>query len=205
MRGGVPAALIGASIAAVALCIGGCSNSRERSEQAAPTPPSVSGAVARLPTTTVPRPKAYSFDRAPAPPSVENRGTDYTAIAESLLRFDSWVYSQDPDPALIPRVAAPGSTFDGAIRHDTAILRRLDRRCYEVQTGPNRVAVIDATPNAVTLRVVQPLVAQRVVDPAGRITSERKLPHIGTAYLVLITRMSDGRWLLADIEERGRS
>jgi hypothetical protein len=145
----------------------------------------------------------YGFDKAPNGPPLVNRGTDYVEMADSLLQFDSWIEAYDPDAALIPLVAAPSSTFDRAIRSDVAELNRYDTRLYEVETGRLEIRIADSSKeDVVTLTVVQHVSSQRLVDRSGRVVSERKFPSPATTYTVLLVELKDGRWALADIEER---
>jgi hypothetical protein len=156
-------------------------------------------------TTTVADATSFSFDPDPSAPQIIDAGSDYKAIALSLLQYDDWLSAFDPDPTLIPRIAARGSTFDAAVRNDIGVLQRLDRRYYEVQSGPAVIKLVDQANRAVTLRYTQRIVVQRVVDRDGKITSEQKFSAPTTSYTILLTQMPDGRWLLADVEPASNS
>jgi hypothetical protein len=131
---------------------------------------------------------------------VRNRGTDYLAITRSLLEFQTWLESHNPDSTLISRIAAPGSAFESALGHDIGVLARLNRRYYETQSGPDKYTIADVTSDVVTIHDQQPLTIQRTVDSNGRVASERRFTAPYTSYTIVLTRMVDGRWLLADIE-----
>lgn len=162
------------------------------SSQSDPAPPQL------LTSTTESGP--YGFATTPTPPRLNNRGKDFVEIARSLLSFDDWIEAQDPDPALIPQIAAPASTFDRAIRNDVDVLRRLNRRFYEIQDGRDRITVTDRRADLAVLHDDQPLRIQRVIDARGVTKSEKKYSLPYTRYTVVIAHMADGRWLIADIE-----
>jgi hypothetical protein len=191
------------ALCVVALGLGGCSSSKPRDTGAQGATSSSSSQVrpsAPTSPTTSKSERPYGFEKAPIPPPITDRGSSYTAIAISLLQYDDWLSAFDPDPGLIPRIAARGSTFDKAVRNDIGVLRKLNRRYYEVQDGPAAIKLLDQTPDAVTLRYTQRIVLQRVVDRNGNVTSEQKFSAPTTSYTVVLGRISDGRWLVADIE-----
>jgi hypothetical protein len=193
------------ALCGVALALGGCSAAKQRgaggkTHDAAPASSSQTGASVSTSPTSSKSERPYGFETAPTPPPITDRGSNYTAIAASLLQYDDWLGAFDPDPSLIQRIAARGSTFDTAVRHDLAILQRLNRRYYELQSGPAVINVLQAKDDAVTLRYIQRIIVQRVVDRSGKVTSEQKFSAPTTSYTVVLARVSDGRWLVADVE-----
>src|SRR4051812_48518566 len=71
-------------------------------------------------TTTSPKATAYGFEPNPNQPPIQNAGTDYVAIAKSLLAYSLWLEASDPEPSLVANIAAQASTFDRALRSDIA-------------------------------------------------------------------------------------
>ena len=152
-------------------------------------------------TTSHSTPHPYGFDVSLGTPNLENRGNDLIAITQSLLAYSSWMEAYRPDSALVPQIAAPASNFDRALHSDIDSLTRYGTRLYEVKTGPLNIEEIDQSGNAASMRVVEHLLAQRLVERSGHIVNERKFTSPTTAYTILIARLKDGRWMLADIEE----
>jgi hypothetical protein len=149
-------------------------------------------------TTTAPRP--YSFDPAPTPPPLINTGTDYVAIAKSLLEYSNWLLAHRPDSGLIDEVAARGTSAYQSLAHDLPVLLRTKRRMFEATSAPDQIDVVSATSDAVSIRDRQYLIRQTVVDASGQVRDTREKGKQPTTYLVLLSRQKD-RWYLASVEE----
>jgi hypothetical protein len=150
-------------------------------------------------STTVRKPdhKLYSFDPNPNPPPIINTGADYVAIARSLLDFQDWAFSHDPDPALVRKFAGRGSNVESSATHDLTALRDNNKRYYQLTDGPGRLWIISLRPDAVSLRADQEVHREIVVNRSGRITSQNKLPGY-TKYLVVLGREGT-RWYLLSV------
>lgn len=134
-----------------------------------------------------------------------NTGTDYEQILGSLAAYSSWVDANVGNASLVDRYAAPGSTFDGAARHDLDILNRLNRRQFETNSGPADITILDRRPGIFTAKYVQHLVSQTVVDAHGNVTSEHRYSAPTTTYIIVVSQAHDGRWRIADVEPLGGS
>jgi hypothetical protein len=153
-------------------------------------------------TTTVAQP--YSFEPAPTPPPLLNTGTDYVAIARSLLEYSNWLLAHRPDDRLIDNIAAEGSSAHDSLKHDFPILRRTGRRMFETTNGPDEITVVSVTDNVVSLRDRQFLLQQTIVDASGTVQDVKERATVPTTYLVLLRRQKD-RWLLASVDEQENS
>jgi hypothetical protein len=196
------------ALAAFALAIvTGCSANAHREARSNASKPAGRAAAAsrrvKVATTTSTTLPEWSFDGEVPAPALLQVGSDYPAIAISLQRYTAWLEAHSVNVSLVGRVAAPGSKFERALRHDVSDLRRFDRRLFEVETAPPEAELIDAhTADAVTLRFRQHLDRQVIVDESGRPVSERLLTRPTTDYFILLTRTASSPWRLADVEEQ---
>ena len=187
------------------LALSACGHPQARS--AAPRrSPATATSTTFAPSTTSTTVRAaklpYSFDDNAPPPPLLNTGTNYVAIAKSLLDYDNWLLSHRPDIALIDNVAVRGTNPYKALAHDLPILRRTNRRFVEQVAAPDRFDVASVRPEVISIVDTQHLVRQVIYDAAGRNVSVH--PRATTTYFVLLLRSaSDHRWLLASIDEQG--
>jgi len=143
-----------------------------------------------------------SLHGTPRPP-LENTGTDYVAIFKSLIANQRWI-SENPDPALISDVYAPGTPG-----HDT----RVQAYQYLVANGYRwadegfrllSVDVIDAKADLVSLRVTDGLEFERIVDAAGNQVGNTRPRNPATQdRTTLLSRDGTGRWRIADVSPSG--
>jgi hypothetical protein len=178
-----------------------CSAHSGKAQQITPAPKTSETAQPPSSPTSGRADLPYSFARDPTPPSIVEAGSDYKEIAVSLLRYDDWLTAFDPDPALAEKIAAPSSKFETSLRHDLGVLTRLNRRLYEIESGPSTAQVLDSKSDLVTVRYTQHIVVQRVVDRDNRVASERKFSQPTTTYTVLLVRLAPTKWRIADLEE----
>jgi hypothetical protein len=187
---------------AVALIVGGCggggdgdkSDARPRGSAGST---STTAASARI-DLSQPIPGGSLHD-TPRPP-LENTGDDYVAIFESLDANFRWL-TENPDPAVVSELYAPGTTdhdywvpaFDEFV---TKGWRAADDGYFVVSTE-----VVSALPNAVSLRVEDSMVTERIVDDAGTQVGEERVrdPQVKT-WTVLLAVDEAGRWRFADWE-----
>jgi hypothetical protein len=152
-------------------------------------------------STTAPAGKLpYSFDDNAPPPPLLNTGTNYVAIAKSLVRHDAWLLSHHPDVRLIEKVAPLTTNPYKALAHDLPILRRMHRRYVEETSMQDEARVISQRSDAISLEYTQHLVREYIVDSRGTVVSEAK--RHTTAYQVLLVG-NNKHWLLAAADERG--
>ncbi|MGH8985387.1 MAG: hypothetical protein ACRDY6_16125, partial [Acidimicrobiia bacterium] len=136
-----------------------------------------------------------SLHGTPRPP-LENTGDDYVAILESLITNLRWM-SENPDPALLAEVFVPGTPG-----HDERVpgYEYLATNGYHFSDEGYHllsVDVVDAQADLVSLRAVQQLEFERVVDSAGAQVGET-LPHGSPeAFNFLLSRDGSGRWRIA--------
>jgi hypothetical protein len=166
------------------------------------TPPS----PASVPTTgttlrRAPKPAPpYSFDGSVAPPRIVDTGSNLVAIGTSLVYYSQWLYAHDPDDALIPRFAARASRVEAAATKDLGLLRKYNRRIYEVETRASHFSVISTDGTAASLRFVQYLSWRRAVRPGGLVVDELSFVP-PTTYVVVMVKNSQQRWRLVTLEQ----
>jgi hypothetical protein len=182
----------------LAACSGGGGSGASGPDPALSARPTVAVATS---STTVRKPdhKLYSFDPNPVPPPIINIGTNYVAIARSLLDYGEWLVSHDPDPDLVPRIAAPDSTVRRAYVHDLTILRNNHLRGYELYSRSHSVTIVSARADAFSVRVDEFITARRTVSAAGRTLSELRFEGT-TTYADVVVKI-DRHWYLARNDE----
>jgi len=151
-----------------------------------------------VPRTTAPSPRPlYSFDDSVPPPHVANTGTDYEKILQSLLDYSDFVRAHREDPALAVKFTAPGSNSDAAARHTVTYLRDHGLRGFVVRNGPSEIRIISRTPSVFTARLTEHIVTQQLVDRAGKVVDQRRMPRPTTTYQFVVVHIGDC-WYLAD-------
>jgi hypothetical protein len=143
-----------------------------------------------------------SLHGTPRPP-LENTGTDYVAIFESLIANQRWI-SENPDPALISAVYVPGTPG-----HDA----RVSAYQYLVDNGYRwadegfqllSVEIVDARSDVVSLRATDSLVFERIVDAAGnQVGNVRRRDPATQDRTAVLSRDETGHWRIADVSQAG--
>lgn len=171
---------------------------RLRAPTTPPPPTTISdsgGDVSRpLYATTAP---LYSFDRSVPPPDIVNTGTDYVAVARSLLGYVSWLKLHNPDVTLLPNVYVEGTALVERFSPDLAYLAEHDLRLVDVDQSVE-IAAVSIDDDLVTSRVLEHITAERLVDPTGKVVDERPSGPLN-AYIVVMAIGPDQRWRIADI------
>jgi hypothetical protein len=185
-------------VLAPVLALSACGSAADDVPPAGRANPSVS-VPTTAPSTTTTAPKPYSFDPAPTPPPLVNTGTDYVAIAKSLLEYTNWLLAHRPDVSLIEEIAPRGSSAYQALAKNLPILRRTHRRLVEEVSRSDEIEVVSVGTDSVSVRDTQYLTRQIIVDELGAIVSERQKDT--TTYVALLVRNGD-RWYLASAEEQ---
>jgi len=179
-------ALVGALVA----CSGGSGGGDRHSSPA-------TGAATSAPPATIdlsrPIPGGSLHD-TPRPP-LENTGTDYVAITRSLIGNLRWI-SENPDPALVADIFVPGTPG-----HDerAAAYQTLVDEGYRWADGGYRlisVDVVDARADVVSVRVVQELAFERIVDAAGNQVGQIR-SHNGPETTTYLLASDGGAWRIA--------
>jgi hypothetical protein len=180
-----------------ALALGACGGG-SRSGGGSAEPP----ATTEVPATTVP---PVRIDvRTPIPggslhgtprPALDNTGTDYVAITESLVGFLRWL-AENPDPRIVKELYA-ATEMRGLQRGKITRLR--DSGWHSADEGYHvlDVRVVDVTPGAVSMRITDAATVHRVVDASGRDIGEPLLAGGPRDWSVLLV-LDDGRWRIAD-------
>jgi hypothetical protein len=137
---------------------------------------------------------AGSLHGTPRPP-LENTGTDYVAIFKSLDGNLRWI-SENPDAALLAELFVPGTPG-----HDSRLpaYQYLADHGYRFADEGYRllsVDVVSAQHEAVSLRVVQQLDRERIVDGNGQQVGDVK-PHGSPEESNVLLTPTDGRWRVA--------
>ncbi len=138
-----------------------------------------------------------SLHGTPRPP-LENTGDDYVAILESLVANFRWL-TENPDPALVSELYVPGTgdhdywvpAFQEFVNNGW---RAADDGYFVVS-----VDIADSRPEVVSLRVVDSMQIERIVDAAGSQVGEGRTrdPKVKT-WNVLLSPDETGRWRFAD-------
>lgn len=184
-----------APVLALCACSGAShTESSSRGVRVAPT------TLPRATTTTRPTPATpYSFDDSVPPPKLVNTGTNYIAIASSLIDYEEWLLARHPDPLLIDQIAPRGFPARKALANDIPILQQTNRRLVERVSAPNTFAVVSARPDVASIQLTQHLTREEVFDSTGRLVSVHDTST--TKYLLLIARVRN-RWYLASSDEQ---
>jgi hypothetical protein len=190
----IAVALLGVLVA----CSGGSGGGDRRTSKTTAAPTTTRPATIDL-SKPIP---GGSLHGTPRPP-LENTGNDYVAITRSLIANLRWI-SENPDPNLIADVFVPGTPG-----HDerAAAYRYLVDNGYRWADEGYRlisVDVVDVKPDAVSVRVVQELAFERIVDTAGNQVGQIR-SHSGAETLNYLLAMSDGAWRIAGGSRGGDS
>jgi hypothetical protein len=135
-----------------------------------------------------------SLHGTPRPP-LENTGSDYVAIFKSLDGNLRWL-SENPDLSVIPQLFVPGTPGHDARVPGYQYLTDNGYRFADEGYHLISVDVVDVQPDAVSLRVVQQLAFERVVDRNGQQIGELK-QHGPAENTNVLLAPSDGRWRVA--------
>ncbi|HUF85315.1 MAG TPA: hypothetical protein VMQ81_12075 [Acidimicrobiia bacterium] len=185
---------------AVAIALAGCGGGGGESETRRGK---TERSAERTSTTAAPTPidlsqpiPGGSLHGTPRPP-LENTGDDYIAIFESLTANFRWV-TENPDVAALSEVFVPGTP-----PHD----QRIGPYQFLVDNGYRwadegyhliSVEVVDSRTEAASLRVVEEVQSERLVDSNSNQVGDVR-PHAGPeTYTVLMVLGADGRWRIAD-------
>jgi hypothetical protein len=186
----VTRSLVIALVAVLVACSGGSGGGEKASPET--SPPSSSNPP---PTIDLSKPiPGGSLHGTPRPP-LENTGTDYVAIFNSLDANLRWL-SENPEPSVLAELFIPGTPG-----HDARMpaYQYLTERGYHfADEGYELISVdvVSAQPNAVSLRVVQRLDFERVVDGSGQQVGDIK-QHGSAEETNVVLSPSDGRWRVA--------
>src|SRR5918994_2213486 len=159
--------------------------------------PKTSSAPTTAPPSTIDLSKPIpggSLHGTPRPP-LENTGTDYVAIFKSLVGNLRWL-SENPDASVVPELFVPGTP--GHDQRAPAYQSLADRGHRFADEGYHLISVDVASvqPDAVSLRVVQQLDFERVVDRNGQQVGDINA-HGPPEETNVLLAPSDGRWRVA--------
>jgi hypothetical protein len=117
------------------------------------------------------------------------------AIFKSLDANVRWL-SENPDPSVLPELFVPGTAGHDARMPAYQYLR--ERGYHFADEGYELISVdvVSAQPDAVSLRVVQRLDFERVVDGSGQQVGDIK-QHGSADETNVVLSPSDGRWRVA--------
>jgi hypothetical protein len=137
-----------------------------------------------------------SLHGTPRPP-LENTGNDYAAIFKSLDAGIRWL-TENPDPALVSDIYVPGTAehANGVRLYQELV----DKRWRAADEGYQllSVDVVDAQPQAVSLRVVDQFDIERIVDASGKQVGDRKVHTGPQTWTVLLSPDASGHWMVAN-------
>ena len=144
------------------------------------------------------RPAPGYADTTP-PPAIRATGSDYPAIAQSLLTYKDWLFAHHPDPALAGQVFQQGTAIYGSRVADITTVRNLRRRVDSVDLRLS-FTVVTVRPDLVTLRMLETLVADQWFDQQHRVVRTDPYP-VPNHYIVIMTNDGSGRWRIADVTQ----
>ena len=149
-------------------------------------------------STTVPRPAPGLADGVPAP-RVNDRGTDYVAIARSLVDYGRWLEWHHPDSALVERAYEQYSDLAKSMKTALVELRSRRERIQEVDRAPLDLKVMSALPRLVSFQLTEQVARRDLVGTNGR-----RLDHVGAVtehYILLMMRSyRDSPWRLCVVD-----
>jgi hypothetical protein len=109
-----------------------------------------------------------------APPEVIDGGSDFAAVASSLVRFVRWLEWHHPDPALVRRAYQLGSPPERVASKHVAELRRTGAHIVEADAAPFEFRIISVTENVVSLRLTEHLSHRELIASTGRVLARDK-------------------------------
>jgi hypothetical protein len=137
-----------------------------------------------------------SLHGTPRPP-LENTGSDYVAIFKSLDAGIRWL-TENPDPALVSDIYLPGTAehANGVRLYQELV----DKRWRAADEGYRllSVEVVEAQPQAVSLRVVDQFDVERIIDASGKQVGNRKVHTNPQTWTVLLSPDASGHWMVAN-------
>jgi hypothetical protein len=137
-----------------------------------------------------------SLHGTPRPP-LENTGSDYVAIFNSLTANFRWL-TENPSLSVLSELFVPGTP-----PHD----QRAMAYQYLVDNGYRwaddgyqllDVEVVDTKPDTASLKIVEKLAFERLVDSAGSQVGELRPRGSPEMVNVLLSRGPDGKWRVAN-------
>jgi hypothetical protein len=197
--------------AALIAAAAGCASASDRSSGPLPplppaaTVPSTAPSTTTPPTTAATPPVSTAARAAPGytdttpPPAIDATGTDYAAIAHSLLTYKDWLFAHHPDPALAGLVYQQGTMTYGTRFADLTMVRNLHQTIDSVDLRLT-FTVVTVRADLVTLRMRETLVADQWFDQQHRVVRTDPDP-VPNHYIVVMTNDGKGRWRIADITQ----
>jgi len=104
-----------------------------------------------------------------APPEVVDRGSDFVAVASSLVLYVRWLEWHHPDPALVERAYQRGSPPERVAWRHVTELRRTGAHIVEADAAPFEFRIISVTENVVSLRLTEHLSHRDLIAATGRV------------------------------------
>ncbi|HMF82894.1 MAG TPA: hypothetical protein VKI01_06435 [Acidimicrobiia bacterium] len=180
-------------LGALVACSGGAGGDRRAAPRSTASPTSAPPSTIDL-SRPIP---GGSLHGTPRPP-LENTGTDYVAITRSLIGNFRWL-TENPDPAVVSDLYAPGTAeHEAGVRNIQYLVdqgwRAADDAYFIVSVEP-----LNATPQAVSLRMTDSMETERIVDGSGHQVGRGRprSPKVKT-WSVLLSIDESGRWRMAD-------
>ena len=181
-----------ALVAVLVACSGGSGGGGKASPRTSPPSSSTPPATIDL-SKPIP---GGSLHGTPRPP-LENTGTDYVAMFNSLDAGIRWL-TENPDPALVSDIYVPGTAEHANGLHLYQEL--VDKRWRAADEGYRLISVdvVDVQPQAVSLRVVDEFDVERIIDESGKQVGDRKVHSGPQTWTVILSPDASGRWMVAD-------
>jgi hypothetical protein len=135
-----------------------------------------------------------------ARPLVIDRGSDFVAVASSLVLFVRWLEWHHPDPALVKRAYQLGSPPERVASKHVTELRRTGAHIVEADAAPFEFTIISVTENVVSLRLTEHLSRRELIASSGRVIARDKARI--ERYTVSIARSNDAAPWRVNLVER---
>ncbi len=169
-----------------------------------PTAPSTTAPPTTV-ATAPPASAAHAAHAAPGytdttpPPAIHATGTDYAAIALSLLTYKDWLFAHHPDPALAGLVFQQGTATYASRVADLTTVRNLHQTIASVDLQLS-FTVVTVRTDLVTLRMRETLGEDNWFDQQHRVVRTDPYP-VPNHYIVIMTIDGEGRWRIADVTQ----
>ena len=129
-----------------------------------------------------------------------DRGSDFVAVASSLVLYVRWLEWHHADPALVKRAYQLASPPERVASKHVTELRRIGAHIVEADAAPFEFTIISVTENVVSLLLTEHLSHRELIASSGRVLARDKARI--ERYTVSIARANDAAPWRVNLVER---